>query len=197
MRYRQRKKTNLHVVTELKIAREGNSLTGANESDCLEDHVGNGLPGEHVSSSHLVHDVQGDLLIGDGLDHREREREYDGEDKSDNDTPDRKASWEDLDGDTEHDEGNNTNDGVPPVGDFLIGLHETRVNVALILKSVLEAAADITAVPQSGVDDNGSERCEGYTVRDGECGRHVEGGVCTILIGVESSIGNDCRRIIG
>ena len=54
-------------MTKLQISSESNCLVCPDKSDALEDHIRNGLPGEHVTGKHLMHNLQRDLLISDGL----------------------------------------------------------------------------------------------------------------------------------
>jgi len=56
-------------MTKLQIARKTNSLVCANISDRLENDVGNGATRKHVASDEFVHDLEGHLLVGDGLEH--------------------------------------------------------------------------------------------------------------------------------
>src|SRR5262249_47396615 len=59
----------LHVMSQLEIAREQNRLSGPNVRDRFEDHVCDRPTGEHEPRDHLVHDVERELLVRDGLDH--------------------------------------------------------------------------------------------------------------------------------
>lgn len=144
----------LHVVTELEICGETNSLVGTDVGDTLEDHVCNGLSGKNVTCDHLVDDLESDLLVRDGLEHADGDGQECRNEEGEEECPDRELGWEDLDSDDHEDEGKQTQCSVPKVGYLGIGLHETRVNVPLILKRTAEAATDIATVPDEGMDDD-------------------------------------------
>ena len=137
----------LHVVAELEISCKADGLVGDDEADGLEEDVGDGSAWEHVSGDELVHDLRGHLLVGDGLQHSERN----GKDRSDEDSNDSGPDWElsrdDLDGDAEECEGDDADDDVPPVRDLGVVLHKTRVHIALVLERAAETADNIFAEP--------------------------------------------------
>lgn len=94
-----------------------------------------------------MHDLERHLLVGDGLEHAEGDRENDGSDEGHTRSPNRELCVTDLDGDKEEDERDDAHTEVPEAGDFRIGLHETGVYVALILESTAEAADNVFAEP--------------------------------------------------
>jgi len=65
---------NLHVVAKLEVTSKTNGLGGRDESDGLEEHVGDGSSREHVSSDEFMEDLGWDLLVRDGLQHGKGER---------------------------------------------------------------------------------------------------------------------------
>lgn len=70
----------LHVVTELKVGRELQSLRHGDVPPGLEHHHRHGLPGERVANDQLSNNVEPDLLVGDRLDHAYRDDVHEGDD---------------------------------------------------------------------------------------------------------------------
>jgi hypothetical protein len=107
-------------MAEFKITRECDSLTRANQSDGLEDHICNGFARYHITSDHLMDDVQRNRLICDSLDHGERDGQDDGEDEAYDDCPDGEFRRENGDCDYEEDGRNDTDNTIPPVRDLRV-----------------------------------------------------------------------------
>jgi hypothetical protein len=63
----------LHVMTELKVRSELQGLSHGDIAPGLEHHHGDGLARESVTNDQLRNDVETHLLIGDGLDHTNRD----------------------------------------------------------------------------------------------------------------------------
>lgn len=122
-----------HVMSNLQVSGEAYALSRPDVRNSLEDHVGDGTTGEDNTGDHFMQDVEGDLLIGDGLDHSERNRQNAGKSKCEEDAPDWELRWEDLHSSQGHGERKDTNGDVPPLGDFGIGLHETGMDISLVL----------------------------------------------------------------
>lgn len=94
-----------------------------------------------------MHHLCGYLLIGDGLKHGKRNGKCGRYNDANDGGPDGELSGNDFDGRTEEGERDNTDNTIPPHRNFRVVLHETRMNVALILQCVAESADDILSEP--------------------------------------------------
>lgn len=183
-------------MTELEICRESDGLIGSDEGDALKDHVRDGASRDHVSSNQLVHDLECNLLVGDGLEHAYRDCEKSSEYECDDKSPDRKLSWEDLDGDDHKDEGDNSHNGIPEMRYLGVRLHKARVDIALIPQRATESADDIATIPYEGVNDDSRERGERDTIGNRLCCRYEQGRVCLVFSRVESPVRENGRNVI-
>lgn len=136
-----------HVMAKLEVARKTNCLIGTNESDRLEKDVCDGTTRKHVSGDELMHDLQGNLLIGNSHKHRKGNREDGSEDKGNQDGPDGKMSRMNFNCDHNKDQRDNTDNAVPPHGNFWIVLHQARVDIAFIFECTAESAHNVATEP--------------------------------------------------
>jgi len=130
-------------VTKLEIA--GKRQRGGRPSEChrLEDGVGNRASRKHITCDQFVQNLQRDGLIGDSLDHRERDDEDGSKCNSDKRSPNGKLSRMNLDGDECEYQGDEADNEIPELRDLRIYLHHPRMHVALVLESKLEAADNV------------------------------------------------------
>ena len=120
-------------MTKFQVTSKVDALVRGHESDGLEEHVGNWSSREHVACNQLVHDLGWYLLVGNGLEHGERDREDRGKEDTNDGGPDGELGWEDRNGRAEEGESDGTDDSVPPERNFRIMHHEAGVHVALLL----------------------------------------------------------------
>lgn len=136
-----------HVMAEFQVSSECDSLGRSDVTDYFEDHVGDGASGQDVAADELVHDLRWDLLVGDGLQHGDRDGQEPGDDDGDEGSPSRELSGEDRDGDHQEDERDDEHDGIPVPRHFGVGEHQARVHVAFVFQGASESSDDISAEP--------------------------------------------------
>jgi hypothetical protein len=161
----------LHVVSELEITGEHDSLVGDEVSVGLEDDDGDGLAWDHVSSDELDDDVERDLLVGDGLDDADGDDEEGGEDERDDVGPDRELRREAGDGADAEDEGDHEEGAVPPMWDLGVDGHEARVDVLLVLESATALAHEVATVPDCKEAVSNRTHNINQAATYGRCGR--------------------------
>lgn len=93
---------NLHVVTQFKIGSELKSLSHGDISPGFEQHHCYWATGKSITNDELGDDIQPNLLIGNGLNHPNRNHVYKSNAQSKNEGPNRHLRRPDFDG-------NNTN----------------------------------------------------------------------------------------
>ena len=71
---------NLHVVAELKVGRELQSLSHRNVTPSLEHHHGDWATRESVADDQLSNNVETDLLVGNSLDDTNGDDVHEGDD---------------------------------------------------------------------------------------------------------------------
>lgn len=92
----------LHVVAKLEVRRELESLEHRNVAPGLKHHHCNRTSRERVADDELSDDIETDLLVGDSLDHADRDNENEGDYERQDECPDRELRRPDFDGyDTE------------------------------------------------------------------------------------------------
>lgn len=152
----------LHVVTELEVGCELQSLGHGDVAPGLEHHHGDGLAGEGVADDELCDDVEADLLVRDGLDHADGDDVEEGDDEGEDEGPDGHACWPDFDDNDTEDEhrhwrgvrddkiidGEETrteDDAVPPLGDLRVLGHQTSVDIRLLVHRTTRLHPDLLA----------------------------------------------------
>lgn len=70
----------LHVVTELEVRREEQSLSHGDVTPGFEHHHRNRATGEGITDDKLGYNVETDLLVSDGLDDADRNNVDEGND---------------------------------------------------------------------------------------------------------------------
>jgi len=174
-----------HVVAELEVRREGESLSHGNVSPGLEHHHRHWATRESVPDDKLGDDVQADLLVGDSLDHADgdhiEERDNEGEDEP----LDGELGVPDLDTDNTCSEHGDENDRVPPLRHLLVPRHEPGVNVGLFVHCAACLPPDLLAVEEESVGKGGGDGGEGETIGECEDGGEEEGTVFLVLLFVE------------
>ena len=73
----------LHVVAELHVGSEGQSLRHGDVAVGLEQHHGQWATGQPVTDDQLSDDVETDLLVGDSLNHADRDSVDEGDEEGD------------------------------------------------------------------------------------------------------------------
>lgn len=91
-----RPRGNLHVVAQLKVGRESQSLSHSDVTPSLEHHHCDRVAGQRVSNNQLRDDVQSHLLISDGLDHSDRNDIDKGDNQSEDEVLHRELGIPDL-----------------------------------------------------------------------------------------------------
>lgn len=179
---------NLHVVTQLHVLQEEQSLVHGNVTICLEQHHGHRASRLHVTNDELGNDVKTDLDVGCGLHNTARDEPKATNDQRDEESPPREMSGVANDNTkrhSDHDKGDGT---VPPERNGLETRHETGVDVFLFLANAPEADPQFLSVEQTGVDKDSNDSGKGKTIAQHECGRQEEGRVFLILLQVEGVI---------
>ena len=186
----------LHVMTKFQVSREVEGLFRHDGAVNLEDHNGDGLPGNDVAGDELGENVESQLLVGDRTEDAEWEGEDQGDDYGEKESPEWHLRVVNLDGNHSEDEGCYENCTEPPIGDGTVASHEARVNVLLFLDAGAKLLHNVTSVPQVGVGDDGSESSKTQAVVDGKCCGHEDGGVVTVLLHIEKTIRNDLETVV-
>ena len=146
-------------MAHLQITGELDSLGTGDDTVSLEDHVGNGLVGDGVTSNQLGNNVVSDLGVGDGVDHAVGNLKDKAHDEADDHAPDGEARDVDLGHHTTDDKAKSQNYEIPPIGGILVLVHQTVVNILVLLAGASpsphsrEALAELTAVVQEDVND--------------------------------------------
>ena len=112
-----------HVMPKLELPRKCHRLHHRDEKDSLEYHVGDGASGKEVPSHDLGHDIQPNLLVGDGCDHSNGYAEDSANSEGDEGGPYGELCGEYFDGADEEDKGDTAQEAVPPARYFSVGLH--------------------------------------------------------------------------
>ena len=186
----------LHVMTKFQVAGEIEGLFRHDGAINLEDHNSNGLPGGGVTGNELGEDVENQLLVGDRKEDAEGEDEDQGKDDAEYVSPEWHSRVVHLNGNPSEDEGDDENDGKPPVGNGAVASHETGVNILLVFYAGAELPHDIASVPQVGVSNNRGEGGEAQAVVDDERRGEEDGGVGAVLLHIEDTVRNDLGNVV-
>lgn len=178
----------LHVVAELEIGRERQTLGHGDETPRLEHHHGDGAAGKGVADDELSDEVEthhlaiipknhhqqrdrpllGRNVLSSRLDHPDRDNVHERKEQGYNEAPDGELRWPDLDRDDGEREHANKYTRVPPVWHLGILAHETCVNIGHLVERSAGLAPDLLAVVQQRMREGRGDGREGEAIREGK-----------------------------
>ena len=182
-------------MTEFQAAGEVEGLFGHEIAVGLEEHDGDGSPGNDIAGNEFGENVEIYLLVGDRIKDAEREDE----DRADDNGEDKGPKWHlsvvDLDSNRSHDKGEDEKDSEPPVGNVTVAGHEATVDILFFPDAGAELLHDITSIPQVGMGDDGGESGKVESVIEGETEGEEDGGVVAVFLRIENAVGEDLENI--
>lgn len=137
----------LHIMADLQIARERDTLCHGNKRESLEKHNGNRAVREQITSDDLREDVDRNKLVRHRTNDANGDNETQSHDDGEDECPDWEISVEDLDGGDTESEGDEAEGEVPPVRNLGVRRHEAGVDVSLVTDTATELTDDIMTVP--------------------------------------------------
>jgi len=148
-------------MAKFKIGGELQSLGHSDITPRLEHHHGDWTTGKSVSNNQFSNYVKTDLLIGDGLNHSNRNNIKEGDHECKDEPLNGELSLPDFNrDDTEHEHAQK-DDCIPPFRDLGIVRHQTGMDIRLLVHSSARLSPDLLAEVEEGMRKgrgDGSER---------------------------------------
>lgn len=211
-----------HVVAELQILSKVQGLGHGNIAIILEHHHGKGPTRHHVTNDELGKNVETELDVGDGLNDANGDKPYDRKQQTDNESPGRKASVpasNHAKGDGNHaDEQDYIYDdyvalisiifrhkwprgilhtSIPPFFSISVFLHQSHMNVVLLMTSHLELVPDLFAMVKADVDEHSGNGGKRQSVGEGKLRGQKEGRVLLVCCFVKGKVvSKDSRNVV-
>ena len=174
---KHRPRRNFHVMTKFKVRGKLKGLNHRNVSPGLEHHHSERTTGDSIAHDQFGDDVETDLLVGDSLDHANRDDIEECNQNSQHKTPDREFGWPNLDACDAECEHDHKNAHVPPFRNSAVLGHETCMHIRLFMKGSACLGPDLFAEEQDGVDDCRCDGCERKTICKCKRGRQEQRAV--------------------
>lgn len=118
----------------------------------------------HVTENHFSNDVETRLLVGDGLDHANRNKQNNTNKDTDNIRPPWQVSRPDLGGNHAESKAHSEDNREPPLRSLLVLAHKLQVDIGLLRARAKSTAPNIGAIEETAVEDGGHEGGKGHAV---------------------------------
>ena len=106
----------LHIMPKFQVANVRESLAHGNVRVSLKDHHRSRTAGECITDNKFCENLKGESLVRNGLDHANRDDEYEGDKQCEKKSPNWKLCIEDFDCDDGQNEGDDEEHQIPVMG---------------------------------------------------------------------------------